>query len=771
MHLAAIVLSGFALALAAPWIERALGDAAGLALALMPLGLAIAIAGGLLGMPFGEAREASAAWVAGLGVRASLHADGLSALFALVIAGVGAPVVIYAGAYLRGDPLRGRFMGLLLLFMASMLGLVLAGDLVVLYVFWELTSVSSFLLIGFDHERGEARAGAAQAMLVTEAGGLALLAGLVLLGLAAGTSSVPELLARGDAARASPLYPAILALVLAGAVTKSAQVPFHFWLPAAMEAPAPVSAYLHSATMVNAGVFLLARLHPVIGGTAGFRWAAAAIGAITLLAGAALAIPARDLKRILAYLTVSALGLLTLLLGVGTGAAIGAAMTYFLAHALYKGALFLVAGAVDHATGSRDADRLRGLGMRMPGTAIAAAIAALSMAGLPPLLGFLGKEAALGAALDARGLPAGAAAALAAVIAIAGAAYVAMAARVGIRPFAGGARRARRPVERAREAPAAMWLCPLVLASTGLGLGLAPELAGRALLEPAASAAAGRPVSLDLALWHGLGAPLALSALSVAAGALLYAGRARLLRAAAPLAALAAWGPARGYERAIEALRWIAAAQTRALQSGHLRRYLLVAVAAAVGLVGAGLARGRGVAPPTSALRPEAYAHEVGLAALLALAALAAGRLGARLSTIVGLGAVGFALVLIFAIFGAPDVAMTQVLVETLVVVVVVLVFLHLPPLRRLPAGPARDALLAIAAGALVAALMLAATDTPWPEDIAAYYVEWSAPLAHGHNVVNTILVDFRAIDTLGEITVLAAAGYGARALLSRREG
>ena len=769
MELAALVLSGFALALAAPWLERLLGDATGWVLSILPVGLAITIATRMTSLAPGEVLSASAAWVPELGVRAALYADGLSALFALVITGIGALVLIYAGAYLHGHRQRGRFFGLLLLFMASMLGVVFAGDLIALYAFWELTSVSSFLLIGFDHERGAARAGATQAMLVTAAGGLSLLAGLVLLGLAAGTSSIPELLARGDAVRAHRAYPAILALVLAGAFTKSAQLPFHFWLPAAMEAPTPVSAYLHSATLVKAGVFLLARLHPALGGTAAFRGAVTAVGAATLLAGALLSLGERDLKRILAYLTVSALGLLTLLLGVGTDVAIAAAVTYLLAHALYKGALFLAAGILDHQAGTRDADRLGGLGRWMPVTALASGLAALSMAGLPPLLGFIGKEEALGAPLEAEGLPGWAGVALAAAIAAAGASYVAMAARVGVRPFVGARVEAPEP---AREASPALWLGPLALAAAGLVLGLAPGLAASAVLAPAASAVAGRAVSLDLALWHGLNAPLGLSALSLAAGALLFAGRAPLLRAAAPLAGLAAWGPARGYQRALAALLWIAAAQTRLLQSGSLRGYLRTVVAAAVALLGAALVRGGASAAPPG-FGAEVHAHEGALALLLALGALAVAGLGPRMAAVVALGAVGVVVVLFFALFGAPDVALTQILVEMLIVVVLVLVFLHLPQPIRLPdrAGAVRDALLAAAAGALVAALVLSAVATPWIEDISTFFIEQSVPSGHGRNIVNVILVDFRALDTLGEITVLAAAAYGARALLAERAG
>lgn len=707
------------------------------------------------------------AWAPELGVGASIYVDGLSALFALLIAGVGALVLAYSGAYLRGAPERGRFFGQLLLFAASMLGVVVAGDLFLLYVFWELTSLSSFLLIGTDHRRRAARAAAIQAMLVTTGGGLALLAGLVLLADAAGTSEIAELLHRGDAVRAHPSYPAILALILAGAFTKSAQIPLHFWLPAAMEAPAPVSAYLHSATMVKAGVFLIARLHPVLGGSAGFQAAVVAFGAATLLGGALLALPQRDLKRGLAYLTVSALGLITMLLGSGTDAAIEAAMTYVVAHALYKGALFLVAGNLDHETGTRDVERMAGVGRLMPRTAAAALVAALSLAGLPPLFGFIAKELAYGAPLRAEAPPGWLGAALAGAVALAGAAYAAVAARLSITLL----RRKDEPEtpKRPHEAPPAMWIPPALLAAGGLLLGLWPDLAGEALIRPAASAIAGRPVHVDLALWHGAGAPLALSAASVALGAGLYLGRERIDRAGARLRPLAAFGPAQGYARALRGLGRLAEAHTRLLQNGLLRRYVFCVLAAAAGLVGfALLFRGPRDLPPA---RGDAAAHELATLALAAAAAVAAAQQRSRMSAIVALGAVGALVSLLFALRHAPDVAMTQVLVETLIVVVVVLIFLRLPPYERASGRAARvaAALLSTAIGAGVALLALAVRGARLPGGVAPYYVERAIEGAHAHNVVNAILVDFRALDTLGEITVLAVASFGIHALLRIR--
>ena len=417
MNLTTAVLSGYLLAAVSPWIVRAAGRSHGWVLALFPLSLSVYF-GQLLGrlpQPIADAglRE-SHSWFPGLDIRLSFFADGLSLLFCLLICGVGTLVVIYAGTYLGGHRNRTRFYPALLTFMASMLGVVLADNILALFVFWELTSLSSYFLIGFEHERAEARAAALQALLVTGAGGLVLMAGLLLLGHAGGSYELTELMSQGDALAKHPLAAGCLLLILCGAFTKSAQFPFHFWLPNAMQAPSPVSAYLHSSTMVKAGVYLLARLSPVLQGVDGWFPIVTGVGAVTMVVGAWLAFRETYLKRILAYSTVSSLGILVMLLGVGTRVAISAAIVYLLAHALFKAALFLTAGAIDHSTGVRDAEKLGGLWRDMPLLGTASILAALSMAGFPPLFGFMGKEqvlAAAGAPAWATGLTAAAAAA------------------------------------------------------------------------------------------------------------------------------------------------------------------------------------------------------------------------------------------------------------------------------------------------------------------------------------------------------------------------
>ncbi|MBW3600207.1 MAG: hypothetical protein KY475_23405 [Planctomycetes bacterium] len=422
----------FVLALLAPAAHRVFGDYVGWALAAPVCAVAGFFGAYVPAVTGGRTFDARWDWAPQLGAAVSFHLDGLSLLMALLILGIGVLVTVYTGSYLRGHEARGVFFAWLLLFMGSMLGLILADNLVALYVFWELTTISSFLLIGFEHQRAEARAAAWQALIVTAGGGLALLAGLLMLAHVGGSYELSELRLGADAIRGDPLYEAILALVLIGAFAKSAQFPFHFWLPAAMEAPTPASAYLHSATMVKAGVYLLARMFPLLGGTDVWLWIVAPIGAVTMVLGGWLAFHARDLKQVLAFSTITMLGWMTMLLGVGTEKAIAGAVSMLLAHALYKGALFLVAGAVDHESGTRDIERLGGLRRKMPLTATAAGLAALSMAGIAPTIGFIAKETALEAMEKSARPVLGVG-----VVMIAGMLMVAVAAILVIRPFLG----------------------------------------------------------------------------------------------------------------------------------------------------------------------------------------------------------------------------------------------------------------------------------------------------------------------------------------------
>ncbi|MBW7866233.1 MAG: putative monovalent cation/H+ antiporter subunit A [Candidatus Hydrogenedentes bacterium] len=771
------VLSGFIWACLAPWIHRVAGPRSHWLLAALPAALFAFFLTLLPAAGRGEPAAALLEWVPSLGVTLSFRADGLALLFALLISGIGVLVTLYSGGYLHGHPMLGRWYLFLFAFMASMLGVVLSDNVYLLFVFWELTSVTSYLLIGFNHDEEKSRAAALQALLVTGAGGLALLAGLVLLARAGGSAEISVLAGRGDLLRGHGLYPAILALVLLGAFTKSAQFPFHFWLPNAMAAPTPASAYLHSSTMVKAGVYLLARMHPALGGTPSWQFWVTAAGAATMLLGAWMAFHQTILKRLLAYSTVSALGVITLLLGLGGAAAVTAAMAFLFAHALYKAALFLVAGAVDHGTGERDVERLGGLRRAMPLTAAGAAVAGLSMAGLPPLFGFTAKELLYETLLHAPGIAPGNANLLIGLLlpaaVLSAAFFLVVALSVAFKPFYGAP--AHTP-HHPHEAPPAMWLGPALLGVCSILFGLFPGFIGHVLLGHAADAALGAPAHAHLALWHGLTPALGLSVLTLAAGLLLYRFRTPLRAASAPLLRAARFGPERGYDAALAGMVRFAHAQTRALQNGYLRNYLLVIFLTLLALVVPVLVMHtqmlnemflRKAAESLLNLRH----YELGLAVLMVVSIAAVVHSKTRLAAVAALGVVGYGVALIFILFGAPDLAMTQFVIETLTVILLVLTFYHLPAFAVYAprAVLLRDLAVAVAVGVTMAVLVLIAADSGQYPNIAHYFEENSYTLGHGRNVVNVILVDFRGLDTLGEITVLAVAAVGAWSLLSMR--
>jgi len=756
------VLAPFAAAALAPWLQRRLRGATAWLLAMVPAALCVWSVTMARQVQADGAVTWSRPWVPTLDLTLSFHLDGLSLLFGVLITGIGAVILVYAGGYLADHPLLGRFYAFILLFMGSMLGVVLAGDVLTLFVFWELTGICSYLLIGFEHEREAARRAALQALLVTGGGGLALLAGLLLLGQIAGTYDLPTMFERGAAIRDHHDYGLVLVLVLAGAFTKSAQWPFHFWLPGAMEAPTPVSGYLHSATMVKAGVYLLARLAPALGGTVAWHYAITLAGATTMLAGALLAFPQTDLKRLLAYSTVSALGTLTLLIGLDTTASVHAAMVFLVVHSLYKGGLFLVTGAVDHAAGTRNVDELAGLRRTMPWTTVAAVLAALAMAGLPPVLGFIGKELLYEAKLQA---PSAAPLVTSAGM-LANAIMVALAATVIGRPFFG---RAAAVPAAAHEAPAALWIGPLLLGVLGLACGLFPEMVGTWLIDPAVRAVRAEPTEVKLALWHGINPVLGLSAATVLAGLVLYAVRTPLCAGAARARGLTAWGPAAAYECALSGLQHVARWQTGLLQNGYLRGYLLMVLATVGGLTGYALLTGPALPVPESwgTVRP----YEVLIAGLMVGAAMLIARTESRMTAVIGLGVVGYGMALVFMLHGGPDLAMTQFAVETLSVVLFVLVVYRLPKFTELSrrATRVRDALAALTVAAVLCVLVVSALSFHHNSVLAPYFAAESWMQAHGRNVVNVILVDFRAIDTLGEITVLALGAIGVFGLLTLR--
>lgn len=755
------VVAGIGLALLAPWIDRRSGRAAGWLCAAVPVGLFAYFAAAAPDVARGNPAITQSSWVPSLGIVLSFHLDGLSLLFALLISGIGALIFVYAGAYLSGDPRRGRLLAYLAVFMATMLGTVLADNVLTLFVFWELTSLSSYLLIGFDHERAAARAAALQALLVTGMGGLAMLAGLLLLARAGGTYELSELAGRSDVILADPRYAACVGLILLGAFTKSAQFPFSFWLPSAMEAPSPVSAYLHSSTMVKAGIYLVARLAPALGGTALWSGIVTTGGLVTMVVATLLAARQTDLKRILAYSTVGALGTIMWLLGRDTPSAAAAAMGFLLAHAFYKAALFLTAGTVAHESGERLVGRLGGLGRAMPFTSAAAMLAALSMGGFPPFLGFIGKESTFDVALHGGG-PTVVFATLAVVTL---GLMTGLALLAGFGPFVGSR---PRELTDAHEGSIELWSGALLLAGCGLLAGLAPQTVAW-LIRPAAAAVSGAPVEVDLALWHGFTPALLLSALALAGGSGLYWTYGRRRQALVPVRVPEALSARGVYDLTFAGLNRLAAAQTRVLQSGYLRFYLATIVSSTV-LLTASMLRHRPWPAMATAMVGINWL-ETALAALILAAAVSAVLTRHRLGGVAMLGVVGYGVALLFAVNGAPDLAMTQFVIEALTVVLFVFVVYRLPRIRAEStlSTRIRDSAIALSGGALMTTLVWVAMRVQLYPSIATFFNERSVSEAHGRNVVNVILVDFRALDTLGEIAVLALAGVGVHALIRLR--
>jgi len=707
-------------------------------------------------------------WIPAAGLDLAFRLDGLGLLFALLILGIGLLVILYAHYYLSAEDSLGRLYAYLLLFMGSMLGVVLSENLIQLLIFWELTSLSSFLLIAYWRRREAARRGARMALTITGAGGLALLAGFLLLGEIVGSYELSVVLASGDAVRAHPLYLPMLILVLLGAFTKSAQFPFHFWLPHAMAAPTPVSAYLHSATMVKAGVFLLARFFPTLSGTPEWTWLVGGVGLATLLIGAVIALFKHDLKGLLAYSTISHLGLITALFGIGTPLAAVAGVFHIINHAIFKAGLFMAAGIIDHECGTRDMRRINGLWKYMPHTATLAMVAAAAMAGVPLANGFLSKEMFFAEAVTAGGqmrfgwlLPV--------TVTVAGIFAVAYSLRFIHDVFFNG-----EPIDLPRtphEPPRWMKVPVEILVVLCLLVGIFPAQTVEPLLAVAAAAVLQGPLpEHDLALWHGVSPALWMSVIALAGGVLLYLGRRPLYalhdRLEGRLDARAI------FERVLEngVLR-SARRFTAAFDTGSLQRQAALFIVSALVLGGSGLLLAPSPLTGTRALLPVDGVSLMAALALLAAAIAATVLHRQRLTALILIGAVGLIVALVFVKFSAPDLALTQLSVEVVTIVLLLLALYFLPQTTPAELSESRrwrdgaDLALALVAGGGAAALAWAVLTRP-VDSIAGYFLENSVSGGGGRNVVNVILVDFRGFDTFGEITVLAIAALGIFALL-----
>ena len=744
-------------------------------LALAPLTAAI-----LLALRVPQVNEGSIftwqwTWLPTLNLNLSLYVDSLSLLFGLLVTFIGTLVVVYAGQYFKGDQGAWRFLAYLLLFMVSMLGIVTAGDVLTLFIFWEGTSILSFLLVAYKTKSEEARYGAFRALFITGGGGIALLAGLLFVSSVAGGTDFATILSSGEVLRHSAVYPVMLGLVAFGAFTKSAQWPAHIWLPGAMSAPTPASAYLHSATMVKAGIYLMARMNPALGFTDEWFWLLTIFGGVTMLVGAYLGLKQNDLKALLAYSTISQLGVLMMLIGQDVPEAYKALVIGVVAHAFYKSGLFLVAGIVDHEAGTRDIRRLGGLRKVMPYTFAVGTLAALSMAGLPPLFGFLAKETLL---VTIANMPPVVAGLIRWSTVLAGSLMLAQAGLFIWETFMG---QPKDPAIHAHEAPAAMWLAPAVPAVLSLVLSILPGPKEEAsFLAGAAQAAFGAKVKVSTVLFHGLTVELLLSLVAISLGVVIFLARRRVR----------AWQTAVFPNLSFNTLyAWVLAGIDRAsdwatrLQQGWIRPYLVIMLTATILLVfGFGWQSLRFALPLSwPGLN---FGGEIAVLRLFALLLV----VGASLMTVVlvrdfnailAFGAAGLSMALLFVLEPAPDVALVQIVVDILAVVILVLALARLPRRQRRKAQEvaairrysgwslARDVAVAGAIGLVVTLITLSALlSRPRESMVTPYYAANAKALTGASDIVGAVVVDFRALDTAVEITVFGMAGLGIYTLL-----
>jgi multicomponent Na+:H+ antiporter subunit A len=750
-----VVLLLIILAGVAPFTRRYLKNLAGWIYAIIPFAGFVYYLSLLPRINAGEVIAERFSWIPVYGIDFSFYVDGFGVLFSLIVLGIGTFIMVYAGYYMKPYPMKGRFLGYLALFMASMQGIVVSGNLITMFVFWELTSISSFMLIGYYHEKPEARMAALHALLITGFGGLALLGGFVLLGIPYGSYELSVILTDPAAIQNSNLYVPALLLILVGAFTKSAQFPFHFWLPGAMAAPSPVSAYLHSATMVKAGVFLLARLNPVLGGTDLWMTLLTVFGATTMVVGAWLSITQTDLKRILAYTTVSALGTLVLLIGTGTKYAINAAIIFLLVHALYKGTLFMMAGNIEKLTGTRDITKLGGLYKYMPFAAVVMGLALVSMAGIPPLLGFIGKELIYEAKVYA---PTARYALLAASF-FTNVVLVFLSFRLFLDIFKG----TEPSYEKKPAAPSlALIIGPFFLVLASLVLGVYPTAIATPLTSQAVLSISPFIEAITLKIWHGFNLVLGLSALTVLSGYLVYRYKAYVFSFADKMnLRYFAREFGKVFTTSIDSFLVFAKGQTKNLQHGYHRFYLMTVFVVASVLVWTMIWRADPIILEINF--SEMPLNLVAVVVLIITAALTAVTSHSRVIALVAMGVIGFGIAIIFIAFSGTDLAITMILVETLMIILAMALLLQLPAYKIYSDTGARmrDGLVAVLVGSFMMVMVLQAGTSQLGEPISEFFKANSYTEAFGRNIVNVILVDFRALDTLGEITVIAIAALG----------
>ncbi|MDM5299307.1 Na+/H+ antiporter subunit A [Bacillus pumilus] len=735
----------------------------------------------------GRTLFSQAEWIPSLGMNFTVYVDGLSLLFALLITGIGALVVLYSIFYLSKEKEQlGSFYTYLLMFMTAMLGVVLSDNMVVLYLFWELTSISSFLLIGYWYKRKRSRDGATKSLLITVFGGLAMLGGFILIYLMTDSFSIREAVNQLQLIMASPYFIPAMILILLGAFTKSAQFPFYIWLPDAMEAPTPVSSYLHSATMVKAGIYLVARFSPVFAISEVWFWTISIVGLVTLFWGSFHAVRQYDLKAILAFSTVSQLGMIMLMLGVGAaaihennpaffGAAVLAAIFHLINHATFKGSLFMAAGIIDHETGTRDIRKLGGLMTIMPITFTITLIGTFSMAGLPPFNGFLSKELFFTSMIrisDIRFTDVSTWGAIFPAIAWLASVFTFIYSMMLLFKTFRGRLNLDQLEKKPHEAPIGMLIPPLILASLVVTFFFFPNILAYTIIEPAIAAIIPEAIEpgsrfvVKIGAWHGFQPELYMTFGVVILGIIGYF-------------TLSKWRPIYNifkekwsfnalYDRSLSGLQSGSHRLTNGYMTGVLRDYLVYVFGFLIIILGSVMVYQQAFSFDTKHAAPIGI-YEAILSLVMVAATVTTVFARSRLTAIIALGAMGYTLSLFFVIFRAPDLALTQLIIETISVALFLLCFYHLPKLslkQKTRTFKLTNLIISLGVGIVVTCLAFASTSQQSLDTIATYFIENSYKLAGGDNIVNVILVDFRGFDTLFEITVLAIAALGIYGLL-----
>ncbi|MUK87055.1 Na+/H+ antiporter subunit A [Ornithinibacillus sp. L9] len=713
-------------------------------------------------------------WIPSLGINFDFYLDGLSLLFVLLISGIGSLVVLYSVYYLHVSERLGSFYVYLLMFMTAMLGVVLSDNLFVLYTFWELTSISSFLLIGYWHWRERSRYGAQKSMLITVFGGLSMLGGFVLLTVVTGTTSIQAIISQIDVILESNYLPLIMGLILLGAFTKSAQFPFHIWLPDAMEAPTPVSAYLHSATMVKAGIYLVARFSPVFATYEWFFIVVSIVGIVTLCWASYMAVRQTDLKGILAFSTISQLGMIMAMLGFGTKVAVFAAMFHILNHATFKGSLFMVAGIIDHETGTRDIRRLGGLLTIMPITATLALFGTFSMAGIPlPFLnGFYSKELFFDSTLHLNEVINPVANVLIPIIpylAVFGSIFTFVYSMYFFFGVFTGPKQFDKLKIKPHEAPIGMLISPIILVLGVILIGLFPNMVNGTFLIHAAEAVNSAVEYKKVYFWHGFVPELYMSLAVVGIGTVLYITRKKWSNVYHVLPGKMSFNKL--YDALVKNVDIVSAKITNTYMTGSLKLYMTIILAAIVVVTFIVMFVTNGFQMEYSNLAEVTFI-EVAVVAIIIIAALATIFTTSKLGAILITGVVGYGVATLFVIYRAPDLALTQLVIETVSVALFLLCFYHLPKLQKRKESTrskVQNGIISIGFGALMTMIAISAHSTDWFDPISDYFLETAYKLGGGHNVVNVILVDMRGLDTLFEIAVLGIAALAIFSLIKLR--